>query len=83
MLNPTGDVLSRCTIFYATVLATREPWQMQCDKKPQLLQKIQIQVLAAEFWWRGVKKWEVATMSDILTIISAGLWTDIMEQQHE
>ena len=56
---------------------------MQCDKKPQLLQKIQIQVLAAEFWWRGVKKWEVATMSDILTIISAGLWTDIMEQQHE
>ena len=56
---------------------------MQYDKKPRLLQKIQMQVLAVELekaeaeekiWWRScLKKWELATMS-ILMIVSVCGW---------
>ena len=50
---------------------------MQCDKKPQLLRNVQIQALAvesekteAEDSVEVCKKWEVATMTDILMIVS-------------
>ena len=50
---------------------------MQCDKKPQLLRNVQIQALAdesekteAEDSVEVYKKWEVATMTDILMIVS-------------
>ena len=71
-------------IFYATVLATGdEQWRCSVKilEKLRLLQKIQIQVVAANwrsrgriFWWRRcVKKWEVATMSDILMTVSTSI----------
>ena len=50
---------------------------MQCNKKPQLLRNVQIQALAvesekteAEDSVEVCKKWEVATMTDILKIVS-------------
>ena len=50
---------------------------MQCEEKPRLLRKIQIQWQLnwrrqrQKIWWRRcVKKWEVATMSGILMTVS-------------
>ena len=60
---------------------------MQCDEKPRLLQKIQIQALAAE-----LEKAEAEDLvelfkevGDLATIFDdrQRLWTDVMEQQRE
>ena len=57
-MNLYGDVSGRCNTFHATVLATEGgAMAMQSDKKPRLLQKMQILVLAAELEKTEAEEW--------------------------